>query len=153
MVLFNYVEKHGLPLYEDIKNNCTKPCFLIYGGTEASEREDIRQIVNKQTDSVLVASYGTCSTGINIKNIHNIVFTSPSKSVVRVLQSIGRGLRKSEAKDKVVVYDIGDDLHHKAHRNHALRHMDDRISIYNSEKFLYSLTSIRLEELNELQDS
>jgi len=153
LVLFNYVEKHGLPLYEDIKNNCTKPCFLIYGGTEASEREDIRQIVNKQTDSVLVASYGTCSTGINIKNIHNIVFTSPSKSVVRVLQSIGRGLRKSEAKDKVVVYDIGDDLHHKAHRNHALRHMDDRISIYNSEKFLYSLTSIRLEELNELQDS
>lgn len=94
----------------------------------------------------MVASYGTCSTGINIKNIHNIVFTSPSKSVVRVLQSIGRGLRKSESKDKVVVYDIGDDLHYKKHRNHALRHMDDRINIYNSEKFLYTLTSIRLEE-------
>lgn len=146
LVLFNFVEKHGLPMYQQIKNTCNKPCFLIYGGTEASEREDIRQIVNKQTDSILVASYGTCSTGINIKNIHNIVFTSPSKSVVRVLQSIGRGLRKSESKDKVVVYDIGDDLHFKKHRNHALRHMDDRINIYNNEKFLYTLTSIRLEE-------
>jgi superfamily II DNA or RNA helicase len=93
-----------------------------------------------------VASYGTCSTGINIKNIHNIVFTSPSKSVVRVLQSIGRGLRKSESKEKVVVYDIGDDLKHKKYRNHALRHMDDRINIYTNEKFSYSLTSIRLED-------
>jgi superfamily II DNA or RNA helicase len=146
LVLFNFVEKHGLPLFNDIEKVSKKPCFLIYGKTEAAEREDIRQIVNNQTDCILVASYGTCSTGINIKNIHNIVFTSPSKSVVRVLQSIGRGLRKSESKEKVVVYDIGDDLKHKKYRNHALRHMDDRINIYTNEKFSYSLTSIRLED-------
>lgn len=146
LVLFNFVEKHGLPLHKQLEKISKKPCFLIYGKTEASEREDIRQIVNKETNCILVASYGTCSTGINIKNIHNIVFTSPSKSVVRVLQSIGRGLRKSETKEKVVVFDIGDDLRHKKYRNHALRHMDDRINIYNNEKFSYSLTSIRLED-------
>jgi len=147
LVLYNYVDKHGKPLYEEIKKKCNKPCFFIYGGTEASEREEIRQTVNNQTESILIASYGTCSTGINIKNIHNIVFVSPSKSVVRVLQSIGRGLRKSDTKDKVTIYDIGDDLRYKKYRNHALRHMDERIDIYTNEKFLYNLTKIRLEEL------
>jgi len=102
--------------------------------------------VNKQKESILVASYGTCSTGINIKNIHNIVFTSPSKSVIRVLQSIGRGLRKSETKDKVTIYDIGDDLRWKKHRNHALRHLDERINLYSNERFTYDVTKIRLKE-------
>jgi superfamily II DNA or RNA helicase len=95
---------------------------------------------------VLVASYGTCSTGINIKNIHAIIFASPSKSVVRVLQSIGRGLRKSETKNKVTVYDLGDDLKYKSYRNHTLRHMDERLAIYNKEKFNYKILNIRLGE-------
>lgn len=146
LVLFNFVEKHGLPMFDRIKSNCNKPCYLIYGKTQADDRENIRQIVNKQKESILVASYGTCSTGINIKNIHNIVFTSPSKSVIRVLQSIGRGLRKSETKDKVTIYDIGDDLRWKKHRNHALRHLDERINLYSNERFTYDVTKIRLKE-------
>ena len=83
---------------------------------------------------------------ILIKNIHNIVFASPSKSVIRVLQSIGRGLRKSETKDKVTIYDIGDDLRWKKHRNHALRHLDERINLYSNERFTYDVTKIRLKE-------
>lgn len=146
LVLFNFVEKHGLPLFDRIKKKSNKSCYLIYGKTQTEDRENIRQIVNKQKESILVASYGTCSTGINIKNIDNIVFTSPSKSVVRVLQSIGRGLRKSENKDKVVLYDIGDDLRYKSHRNHALRHMNDRIQIYTNERFVFKVTNIRLQE-------
>jgi len=146
LVLFNFVEKHGLPLFDRVKKKSNKSCYLIYGKTQTEDRENIRQIVNKQKESILVASYGTCSTGINIKNIDNIVFTSPSKSVVRVLQSIGRGLRKSENKDKVVLYDIGDDLRYKSHRNHALRHMNDRIQIYTNERFVFKVTNIRLQE-------
>ena len=146
LVLFNFVEKHGLPLFDRIKKKSNKSCYLIYGKTQTEDRENIRQIVNKQKESILVASYGTCSTGINIKNIDNIVFTSPSKSVVRVLQSIGRGLRKSENKDKVVLYDIGDDLRYKSYRNHALRHMNDRIQIYTNERFVFKVTNIRLQE-------
>ena len=144
LLLFNFVEKHGLPLFRELQKESTKKSYMIYGNTPAEDREKIRQLVNQEEDCLLVASYGTCSVGINIKNIKNIIFTSPSKSVVRVLQSIGRGLRKSDDKDKVTVYDIGDDLHWKKYRNHALRHMDDRILIYNNEKFIYTKRTIRL---------
>lgn len=144
LVLFNFVEKHGLPLYKDLLKESDKKIYLIYGNTPADDREKIRQIVNTEENCLLIASYGTCSTGINIKNIKNIIFTSPSKSVIRVLQSIGRGLRKSTNKEGVVVYDIGDDLHWKKYRNHALRHMDDRILIYIKEKFIYVKRLIRL---------
>jgi superfamily II DNA or RNA helicase len=144
LVLFNFVDKHGIPLYNQIKQKNKKETYFISGKTDVAEREEIRKIVDTHTDSVLVASYGTCSTGINIKNINSIIFASSSKSLVRVLQSIGRGLRKSDDKDKVTVYDIADDLKYKKHRNHTLRHMDERISIYTNEKFSFDVTSIRL---------
>jgi len=88
LVLFNYVEKHGKPLHDMIeaKVDDSKKTYMIYGGTDVSQRESIRKIMDKQTNTILIASYGTCSTGINIRNINNIVFASPSKSVVRVLQ-------------------------------------------------------------------
>ncbi len=144
LLLFNFVEKHGLPLFRDIQKESNKKSYMICGNTLADDRERIRQIVNKEDNCLLVASYGTCSTGINIKNIKNIIFTSPSKSVIRVLQSIGRGLRKAADKDMVTVYDISDDLRHKKYRNHALRHLDDRIIIYTNEKFTFLKRLIRL---------
>lgn len=144
LVLFNFVEKHGIPLYKSISSSGKKNAYLICGKTEIEEREEIRKIVDKGNNNVLVASYGTCSTGINIKNIHAIIFASPSKSVIRVLQSIGRGLRRSETKDKVTVYDIGDDLSWKKYRNHALRHLDERAIIYTNESFQFDKIKINL---------
>ena len=144
LVLFNFVEKHGIPLYQKISKASKKQSYLICGKTEIEQREEIRKIVDKGNNSVLVASYGTCSTGINIKNIHAIVFASPSKSVVRVLQSIGRGLRKSDTKEKATVYDIGDDLSWGKYRNHALRHLDERTTIYTNEEFTFKKTKIKL---------
>ena len=145
LLLFNYVDSHGKPLYELIKKKCPdKKVFLIHGGTEVGLREEIRKIVDSEEDAILVASYGTCSTGINIRNIHNIVFASPSKSVIRVLQSIGRGLRKSSNKDSVKLYDICDDLCYKKYVNHTFKHMNERIKIYINEKFDYDTTNIRL---------
>jgi superfamily II DNA or RNA helicase len=143
-MLFNYVEKHGIPLYNKLKE-MTDDVYLIYGQTAVDQREEIRQLVNNQENSILVASYGTCSTGINIQNIHNIIFTSSSKSVIRVLQSIGRGLRKSSKKDKVKVYDVSDDLCYKKWRNHTLRHLDERVKIYTNENFRYRLVSIQTQ--------
>jgi superfamily II DNA or RNA helicase len=142
LVLFNFVEKHGIPLYDKLKDK-KDDVYLIHGGTDVDQREEIRHVVDNNTNSTLVASYGTCSTGINIKNIHNIVFTSPSKSVIRVLQSIGRGLRKSNQKDKVKVYDIADNLCYKKWRNHTMRHLDERVKIYNNERFQYNIIRIR----------
>jgi superfamily II DNA or RNA helicase len=145
LLLFNYVELHGIPLYESIKKLCPdKKVFLIHGGTETELREEIRHIIDKEENAILVASYGTCSTGINIKNIHNVVFSSPSKSVVRVLQSIGRGLRISDTKDSVKLYDISDNLQYKKYINHTMKHLGERMKIYNRENFSFNLVKIRL---------
>jgi superfamily II DNA or RNA helicase len=146
LVLFQYVEKHGKGLYELIKKKETKrEVFFIYGGTEGEVRERIREITDKERNSIIVASYGTYSVGINIKSLKNIIFASPSKSRVRVLQSIGRQLRKSEGKDVAILYDISDDLSWKSRTNYTLRHMVERVKIYNEEKFDYSITKISLE--------
>jgi len=145
LILFNYVQEHGIPLFESIKKSCVdKKVFLIHGKTEVYQREEIRNILEKEKNAILVASYGTCSTGINIRNINNIVFASPSRSVIRVLQSIGRGLRKTETKSKVKLYDISDDLRYKKYVNHTYRHLKDRIKIYERENFEYSPVLIQL---------
>jgi type I site-specific restriction endonuclease len=115
--LFKLVDKHGKILYNDIQENVEggRHVFFVHGGTDADTREEIREITENEKDAIIVASYGTFSTGINIRNLHNIVFASPSKSRVRNLQSIGRGLRKSykkkkNQKEQAVLYDIADDL-------------------------------------------
>jgi superfamily II DNA or RNA helicase len=145
LVLFNYVELHGKVLYDIIQQESEdKKIFFIHGGTDADQREKIRHILNQEENAILIASYGTCSTGINIPRINNVVFASPSKSVVRVLQSIGRGLRKAQGKDKTFVYDISDDFSYKSYKNHTMKHLDERLKIYNNEKFPYDLTRIKI---------
>jgi superfamily II DNA or RNA helicase len=138
LVLFSHVDTHGKKLYEMMKD-FDKHVFFIAGEVPLDQREFIRQKIDTLQDSILIASYGTCSTGINIKNIHNIVFSSPSKSVVRVLQSIGRGLRKSDTKTHMSLYDIVDDLRYKAYKNHTFNHFIERLKIYENEKFPFKL--------------
>jgi superfamily II DNA or RNA helicase len=145
LLLFNYVGDHGKPLYENIQSNTDKKVYFIHGGTDVEQRENIRQILDSsEKNGILVASYGTCSTGINIRNIHNVIFASPSRSVIRVLQSIGRGLRKSSTKDSVKLYDISDDLCSGKYENHTYRHMQEREKIYINERFNVNKTVIDL---------
>jgi superfamily II DNA or RNA helicase len=145
LVLFQYVEKHGKVLKDMIEEKAVnRKVFFVYGGTDTEQREDIRRITETETDAIIVASYGTFSTGINIKNLHNIIFASPSKSRVRNLQSIGRGLRTSESKTSCKLYDIADDLTWKSKKNYTLLHMIERIKIYNDEHFNYKLVKVSL---------
>ena len=102
--------------------------------------------LQKNTDSaIIVASYGTFSTGINIRNLHNIVFSSPSKSRIRNLQSIGRGLRLGDNKTNATLYDIADDISYKSRRNYTLNHLIERIKVYNEENFNYDIVKIPLK--------
>jgi superfamily II DNA or RNA helicase len=101
-----------------------------------------------ETDAIVVASFGTFSTGINIRNLHNIIFASPSKSRVRSLQSIGRGLRQAEGKQMATLFDIADDLRHKKHMNFTLKHFVERVKIYTEEKFSYKMYNIGLKDGN-----
>jgi superfamily II DNA or RNA helicase len=146
LVLFNYVEKHGKPLHNLLKEKIDdkRKLFYVSGETDVDTREQTRAITEKEDDAIIVASIGTFSTGINIRKLHNIVFASPSKSQIRVLQSIGRGLRKSPDGRNTKVFDIADDLHWKSRKNYTLNHAAERIKIYSKEKFDYNLNDINI---------
>lgn len=144
LVLFNFVEKHGKPLFDMINDKAEedRKIFYVSGEVETSDREAIREITEKQKNAIIVASLGTFSTGINIKNLHNIIFASPSKSQIKVLQSIGRGLRKADDGRITRLYDIADDLQTKSRKNYAILHSEERVKIYNKEKFDYKIIEV-----------
>ena len=148
LILFQLVEKHGKGLYELIKNKSGKDreVFFVYGGVDAEQREKVREIAEKSNNAIIVASYGTFSTGINIRNLHNIIFASPSKSRIRNLQSIGRGLRLGDNKVNATLYDIADDLQYKSKENFTLKHFQERINIYTEEEFDYEIHNINLKD-------
>ena len=147
LVLFQRVESHGLPLYELINDNTIpgRKVFFVHGGVGTEERETVREIVERESNAIIVASYGVFSTGINIRNLHNVVFASPSKSRIRNLQSIGRVLRRGKDKTKAMLYDISDDCTHNSQKNYTLNHLIERIKIYNEEKFNYEIVNVNLK--------
>ena len=146
LCLFQLVEKHGKILYNQVNDAAKdRKVFFVYGKTDADTREDIRSIVENEKDAIIIASYGTFSTGINIRNLHNIVFSSPSKSKIRVLQSIGRGLRRSSTKMGILIFDIAEDISYKERRNFTLSHFTERINIYNEQQFNYEISKVKLK--------
>tara|TARA_B100000427_G_scaffold194792_1_gene161923 strand:+ start:2910 stop:4364 length:1455 start_codon:yes stop_codon:yes gene_type:complete len=144
LVLFNYVERHGIPLHELINSNTDSPVYLVHGGVDTDDREEIRFLTERSDDAIIVASYGTFSTGINIRNLHNVIFASPSKSRIRNLQSIGRVLRKGDNKSKATLYDIADDISTDRGNNYTLNHLMERVKIYSEEKFNYEIIEVKL---------
>ena len=143
LVLFSLI-KHGQLLHELIKEKAdvNRKTFFVFGGTDSETRENIRRIVETERDAIVVASFGGFSTGINIRNLHNIIFASPYKSRIRNLQSIGRGLRVHESKKIAKLYDIADDF---KNNNHTIKHFIKRIGIYNQEEFDYEIIKINLK--------
>jgi len=147
LILYSRVEAHGKVLYDLINSSkqSDRKLFFVHGGVDAEEREQVREITETENNAIIVASYGTFSTGINIKNLHNVIFASPSKSRIRNLQSIGRVLRKGSNKIKAILYDISDDCTYKSRRNYTLNHFIERIKIYNEENFNYEIITIQLK--------
>ena len=148
LILFARVEGHGEPLYNLINNSNTilnRRVFFVHGGVDTQSREEVRDITERESDAIIIASYGTFSTGINIKNLHNVIFASPSKSRIRNLQSIGRVLRKGDNKSKATLYDIADDITYKSRKNYTLNHLIERIKVYNEENFNYDIVNIPLK--------
>jgi type I site-specific restriction endonuclease len=146
LILFQFVEKHGKDLYANIKEHAkNRHVFFVFGGTDVEIRESVRSITEKETDAIIVASYGTFSTGVNIRNLHNIIFASPSKSRIRNLQSIGRGLRIGENKTEATLFDIVDDFRVGKFANYTLKHFIERVKIYDEEKFNYKFYNIEIK--------
>jgi len=146
LILFNYVDRHGIPLFNLINSDTDQPVYLVHGGVDTDDREDIRQLTETSDNAIIVASYGTFSTGINIRNLHNVIFASPSKSRIRNLQSIGRVLRKGDNKSKALLFDIADDISTDRGNNYTLNHLMERVKVYNEEKFDYEIIDLKLKK-------
>jgi len=147
LILYSRVATHGEIIYQILNNivDETRKVFFVHGGVSADERELVREITERENNAIIVASYGTFSTGINIKNLHNVIFASPSKSRIRNLQSIGRVLRKGKNKVKAMLYDVADDCTKNSRKNYTLNHFIERVKIYNEENFNYDILSINLK--------
>lgn len=145
LFLFQYVDKHGIPMYEMFKEHCTKDVYLIHGKVASDVRKQIRDIMENNTDVVVLASFGTTSTGISIKNLHNIVFTSSAgKKKIQTIQSIGRALRQHESKDLARLFDVTDDMTHNGKQNFTLKHFTNRVGFYAKEGHKYSIIPLKL---------
>jgi len=147
LILYSRVESHGRVLYDLINSSkeIERKVFFVYGGVDVEEREEVRRLTEEENNAIIIASYGTFSTGINIKNLHNVIFASPSKSRIRNLQSIGRVLRKGANKVKAILYDVSDDISSKNIKNYTLNHLMERIKIYNEESFNYEIIQVDMK--------
>jgi len=145
LLLFNFVAKHGAVLDKMIRERTDRPVYFIHGGVDVSEREEIRNILSKENNAIIVANSALMSTGVNIPSIEHIIFAFPSKSTIRIRQSIGRGLRLNKGKNKCVLYDVSDDLSYKSYTNTTWNHMEDRIGIYEKEQFDWKLIKLELK--------
>lgn len=149
IVLFNFVETHGKVIYEMIKNYKhlkERNVYFIHGGVDGEEREKIRQIMETENNAIVVASSGTMSTGVSIKNLHNIIFAISGKSRIKNLQSIGRILRLHETKEVATLYDIVDNLSVGKHQNFTLNHFLERVKTYDSEQFEYKIINVPFDD-------
>lgn len=147
MVLFNRVAADGELLYREILEaypDRAGDVFFVSGKTHADDREQIRALLEAHSNAVVIASVSVFSTGTNIKNLHNAVSIAPTKSVVRVLQSIGRTLRLSKGKDHANWYDLVDDLCVGKHMNYAMKHAIQRMKIYKNEGFKVEMKSVSI---------
>lgn len=144
LVLFRF-ETHGKQIYDDIKASVPedRPVFLIYGKVKGEVREAVRKVTDSHADAIIVASYGTFSTGINIKSLKHLILAFPYKSKIKIVQSLGRMLRLFVGKDAAMVWDICDDLQWKSQTNYAKDQFLDRLMIYRKEKHSYNLTEVK----------
>jgi superfamily II DNA or RNA helicase len=143
LVFFRIVD-HGKILNTLISAESSHNVFYIDGKVTGTEREEIRKAIEVESNATLIASLGTTSTGVSINKLHHMIAASPSKSKIKVLQSIGRMLRMHEEKEEAVLYDIVDDLSYKSQANFTLNHFLERCKIYDTEKFEYEIYNVRL---------
>jgi superfamily II DNA or RNA helicase len=144
LVLFHRIE-HGNKIYEKLRQNTDKTIYYVDGSTDKNIREEYKKKMEAGNEVVIVASYGTFSTGISIKKIHNIFFTESFKSEVVIRQSIGRGLRQHKSKSAVLIVDFVDDIRTVEWDNYLYKHSKVRQKIYKQEKFEYSIKKVNFD--------
>jgi superfamily II DNA or RNA helicase len=146
LVLFQSVgEGYGKRIYENLREiQADKEVFYIDGDTDPERRDYYKTKLEEGVNKVMVASFGTLSTGVSVKNIHNIFLVESYKSEVLIKQSLGRGMRLYEGKERVNIIDFVDDFSYNGSMNYLMKHSLERIEIYKREKFEYKTYEITL---------
>lgn len=146
LVLFQSVkDEYGKQIWKLIRERSNnKEVFYVEGETNESLREEYKTRMEKGNNKILVATFGTFSTGISINNLHNIFFVESYKSEVLIKQSVGRGMRKMKDKDVVNIIDFVDDFRIGGYENYLYKHSKERIEIYKKEKYNYQIFNINL---------
>jgi superfamily II DNA or RNA helicase len=145
LLAFQFIEKHGDILNEMLTESTTRPIYYVHGGVDAKERNDLRAIIEQEEEAIILGSAGTTSTGINVKRLHQLIFGSPSKAKIKVLQTIGRMIRKLAGKETVTLYDIADNLTKGSRENYSYRHLKERLKVYDSEGFDYKIYHVKVK--------
>jgi len=146
LILFQSVkDEYGKQIWNRLREtNSTKEAFYVDGDTNEQLREEYKSRMETGENKVLIATYGTFSTGISINNLHNIFLVESYKSEVLIKQSLGRGMRKMEGKEKVNIIDFVDDFSSPKYLNYLMKHSDARIQIYKNEHFQYKIFKVKL---------
>jgi superfamily II DNA or RNA helicase len=146
LVLFQSVkDEYGRNIWNGIREiNSHKEAFYVDGDTKENLREEYKSRMETGENKVLIATYGTFSTGISINNLHNIFLVESYKSEVLIKQSLGRGMRKMAGKEKVNIIDFVDDFSSPGYKNYLMKHSDERINIYKNENFEYKIFRVTL---------
>jgi superfamily II DNA or RNA helicase len=154
MILVSRIEKHLKPITDYLTTKYPdRKLKVIYGATDALDREKIRADLENETGTILLATYQTVGAGFNVKNLHQIIFFSSYKAKIKVLQAIGRGLRVHKSKQQLIVWDVIDDLSYvtrnkTVHLNHLAKHFIERRKYYKRSGFKYQNKIIQLESIN-----
>jgi superfamily II DNA or RNA helicase len=120
---------HGEVLFEKIEKITSKKVYFIRGSTDIDDRENIRNLMNDRSDIIIIAISKIFSTGINIPNLHNIIFASAGKAKIKIMQSIGRALRLHPTKKIATIFDIADNT------KYGIIHLKERKKLYKSENY------------------
>ena len=150
LVIFSDIQnEYGRRIYEWLRENTDKTVFYVDGGVDSSTRDYAKNRMEDDADgnTVIVASVGTFSEGIDVSNIYNIFLAESTKSEVQISQLIGRGMRRSAGKDKVIFIDFGDDMRAGTgyqKDNYLYRHFKEREKIYRQRGFPYQTFTVKL---------
>lgn len=147
LVLFSDIKGgYGRKIYDWLGNNTNKNVYYVDGATSTEQRDDYFNAMRNNDNCVLVASFGTLSTGVSINQIYNIFFVESYKSDKIIRQSIGRGMRKQEGKDRVTIIDFVDDFSFKNNKNYLLKHGEERMKTYEEQHFPYKVWEVNLNK-------
>jgi superfamily II DNA or RNA helicase len=131
LVLVDRIEC-GKYLTEHLPNS-----VFVNGTVKTKDRKTEYDEVRTSDDKIIVATYGVAAVGLNIPRIFNLVLIEPGKSFVRVIQSIGRGIRKAEDKDFVQIWDV------TASTKYAKRHLTERKKFYKEAKYPFTIDKVK----------